>query len=61
MLDATNLALALIEHGTDIETALTQYEAAMFPGRGRGGSLRRRARHVLAADARKASSNSSAR
>ncbi len=31
MLDATDLALALIEHGTDIETALTQYEAAMFP------------------------------
>jgi 2-polyprenyl-6-methoxyphenol hydroxylase-like FAD-dependent oxidoreductase len=31
MLDATNLALALIEHGPDIEAALTQYETAMFP------------------------------
>ena len=31
MLDATDLALALIEHGHDIETALTQYETAMFP------------------------------
>ena len=30
MLDATDLALALIEHGDDIETALTQYETAMF-------------------------------
>ena len=31
MLDATELALAIIEHGNDIEAALTQYEAAMFP------------------------------
>jgi 2-polyprenyl-6-methoxyphenol hydroxylase-like FAD-dependent oxidoreductase len=31
MLDATELALAIVEHGDDIETALTQYEAAMFP------------------------------
>ena len=31
MLDATELALALVEHGADVETALTQYEAAMFP------------------------------
>lgn len=31
MLDATDLALALVEHGEDIETALTQYEAVMFP------------------------------
>lgn len=31
MLDATELALALVEHGDDIEAALTQYETAMFP------------------------------
>ena len=31
MLDAAELALAIVEHGDDIETALTQYEAAMFP------------------------------
>jgi 2-polyprenyl-6-methoxyphenol hydroxylase-like FAD-dependent oxidoreductase len=31
MLDATELALAIVEHGDDVETALTQYEAAMFP------------------------------
>src|SRR5271156_392404 len=31
MLDATELALAIAEHGRDIETALTQYETAMFP------------------------------
>jgi 2-polyprenyl-6-methoxyphenol hydroxylase-like FAD-dependent oxidoreductase len=30
-LDATEVALALAEYGDDIETALTQYEAAMFP------------------------------
>lgn len=31
MLDATELALALIEHGDDREAALAQYEAALFP------------------------------
>ncbi len=31
MLDATELALALAAHGADVEAALTQYEAAMFP------------------------------
>ena len=31
MLDATELALAIAEHGDDIETALTRYETAMFP------------------------------
>jgi 2-polyprenyl-6-methoxyphenol hydroxylase-like FAD-dependent oxidoreductase len=31
MLDATELALAIAEHGDDIETALTLYETAMFP------------------------------
>jgi 2-polyprenyl-6-methoxyphenol hydroxylase-like FAD-dependent oxidoreductase len=31
MLDATELALAIVEHGGGVETALTQYEAAMFP------------------------------
>jgi 2-polyprenyl-6-methoxyphenol hydroxylase-like FAD-dependent oxidoreductase len=31
MLDATELALAIVKHGKDFETALTQYEAAMFP------------------------------
>ncbi|HEV7964853.1 MAG TPA: NAD(P)/FAD-dependent oxidoreductase [Actinoplanes sp.] len=31
MLDATELALALIEHPDDVETALTRYEKAMFP------------------------------
>jgi 2-polyprenyl-6-methoxyphenol hydroxylase-like FAD-dependent oxidoreductase len=31
MLDATELALAIAEHGDDIETALTQYETAMLP------------------------------
>ena len=31
MLDATELALAIAEHGDDVETALTQYEFAMFP------------------------------
>ena len=31
MLDATELALALVEHGDDVERALAQYEAAMFP------------------------------
>ena len=31
MLDATELALAIAGHGDDIETALTQYETAMFP------------------------------
>jgi 2-polyprenyl-6-methoxyphenol hydroxylase-like FAD-dependent oxidoreductase len=30
MLDATELALALIEHGEDWESALAQYETAMF-------------------------------
>jgi 2-polyprenyl-6-methoxyphenol hydroxylase-like FAD-dependent oxidoreductase len=30
MLDATELALALVQHGNDLETALTQYEAALF-------------------------------
>jgi 2-polyprenyl-6-methoxyphenol hydroxylase-like FAD-dependent oxidoreductase len=31
MLDATELALSLVEHGADVEAALAQYEAAMFP------------------------------
>jgi 2-polyprenyl-6-methoxyphenol hydroxylase-like FAD-dependent oxidoreductase len=31
MLDAAELALALVEHGEDAEAALTQYEAALFP------------------------------
>jgi len=31
MLDGCELALALIEHGADVETALSEYEAAMFP------------------------------
>jgi len=31
MLDATELALAIVEHGGGVETALTQYEAVMFP------------------------------
>jgi 2-polyprenyl-6-methoxyphenol hydroxylase-like FAD-dependent oxidoreductase len=31
MLDATELALAIVEHGADVEAALAQYEAAMFP------------------------------
>jgi 2-polyprenyl-6-methoxyphenol hydroxylase-like FAD-dependent oxidoreductase len=31
MLDACELALALIEHGDDVEAALRQYETAMFP------------------------------
>ncbi len=31
MLDATELALALVEYGDDIENALVQYETAMFP------------------------------
>jgi 2-polyprenyl-6-methoxyphenol hydroxylase-like FAD-dependent oxidoreductase len=31
MLDACELALALIEHGDDVEAALDQYESAMFP------------------------------
>src|SRR5208283_3713205 len=31
MLDATELALAIAEHGDDVESALTRYEAAMFP------------------------------
>ena len=31
MLDATELALAIAEHGDDVETALIRYEAAMFP------------------------------
>lgn len=31
MLDAAELALAIVAHGGEIETALTQYEAAMFP------------------------------
>jgi 2-polyprenyl-6-methoxyphenol hydroxylase-like FAD-dependent oxidoreductase len=31
MLDATELALAIVEHGADVEAALTQYEIAMFP------------------------------
>ena len=31
MLDATELALAIVEHGGGVETALTQYEVAMFP------------------------------
>jgi 2-polyprenyl-6-methoxyphenol hydroxylase-like FAD-dependent oxidoreductase len=31
MLDATELALALVEHGADVEAALAQYEAALFP------------------------------
>jgi 2-polyprenyl-6-methoxyphenol hydroxylase-like FAD-dependent oxidoreductase len=31
MLDATELALALVKHGDDVEAALAEYEAAMFP------------------------------
>lgn len=31
MLDGCELALALIEHGDDVETAVGQYESAMFP------------------------------
>ncbi len=31
MLDAAELALTIVAHTDDIETALTQYEAAMFP------------------------------
>ena len=31
MLDAAELALAIAEHGNDIEAALTLYETAMFP------------------------------
>jgi 2-polyprenyl-6-methoxyphenol hydroxylase-like FAD-dependent oxidoreductase len=31
MLDATELALALVEHGADLEAALARYESAMFP------------------------------
>jgi 2-polyprenyl-6-methoxyphenol hydroxylase-like FAD-dependent oxidoreductase len=31
MLDATELGLAIVEHGADVEAALAQYEAAMFP------------------------------
>lgn len=31
MLDATELALALVEHGAGVEAALAQHEAAMFP------------------------------
>jgi 2-polyprenyl-6-methoxyphenol hydroxylase-like FAD-dependent oxidoreductase len=31
MLDATELALALAEHGDDVDAALARYEAAMFP------------------------------
>jgi 2-polyprenyl-6-methoxyphenol hydroxylase-like FAD-dependent oxidoreductase len=31
MLDATELALAIVEHRDSVETALTQYEAAIFP------------------------------
>ena len=31
MLDATELAQAIIEHRHDIEAALTHYETAMFP------------------------------
>lgn len=31
MQDAAELALALVEHGDDVETALSRYEAAMFP------------------------------
>jgi 2-polyprenyl-6-methoxyphenol hydroxylase-like FAD-dependent oxidoreductase len=31
MLDAAELALALVEHGADVEAALAQYEAALFP------------------------------
>jgi 2-polyprenyl-6-methoxyphenol hydroxylase-like FAD-dependent oxidoreductase len=31
MLDATELALALVEHGDDVESALARYETAMFP------------------------------
>jgi 2-polyprenyl-6-methoxyphenol hydroxylase-like FAD-dependent oxidoreductase len=31
MLGATELALAIVHHSYDIETALTQYETAMFP------------------------------
>jgi 2-polyprenyl-6-methoxyphenol hydroxylase-like FAD-dependent oxidoreductase len=31
MLDAAELALALVEHGGDLEAALSQYETALFP------------------------------
>jgi 2-polyprenyl-6-methoxyphenol hydroxylase-like FAD-dependent oxidoreductase len=31
MLDGSELALALIEHGDDVEAAMRQYETAMFP------------------------------
>jgi 2-polyprenyl-6-methoxyphenol hydroxylase-like FAD-dependent oxidoreductase len=31
MLDAAELALAIVAHGDDVETAMARYEAAMFP------------------------------
>jgi 2-polyprenyl-6-methoxyphenol hydroxylase-like FAD-dependent oxidoreductase len=31
MLDATELGLAIVEHGADLEAALARYEAALFP------------------------------
>jgi 2-polyprenyl-6-methoxyphenol hydroxylase-like FAD-dependent oxidoreductase len=48
MLDAAELALALVEHGADTAAALSHYEARMFPRFRRGGpGVRRRARAVL--------------
>jgi len=31
MLDAADLALAVVKHGDDVEAALAEYEAVMFP------------------------------
>jgi 2-polyprenyl-6-methoxyphenol hydroxylase-like FAD-dependent oxidoreductase len=54
MLDATELALAIAGHGDDVETALTQYESAMFPrGRAAAEESARGLEMCFAADAPK--------
>ena len=50
MLDACELALALIEHGDDVESALRQYETAMFPRAAEAARLSARGLDLCFAD-----------
>jgi 2-polyprenyl-6-methoxyphenol hydroxylase-like FAD-dependent oxidoreductase len=52
MLDATELAQALIEHGDDLESALGQYETGMVPRAAEAAAMSARGLDLIfAADA----------